>query len=68
MATKVHFELGRHFADIEANGTQVADDGGLLLLATPEKTENPSWEGLLHSPAEVQPQPAVAHMAQRTGP
>ena len=67
MAAKVYFELGRHFADIEADGTQVADDVGLFLMAAPEKTQDATREARLHSPAKVQPQPPVAHMAQRTG-
>jgi hypothetical protein len=67
MAAKVDTVLGRHLAHIDANGTQVADDVGLLLVATTKQAQDSTREARLHSPAERQPQPPITHMAKRTG-
>lgn len=49
---------------INANSPQVANDDVLFIMPTPEQTQHPAWERLLHRPAKRQPKPSLAVVAQ----
>jgi hypothetical protein len=53
---------------MDACRPQVADDGGLLVKATPEQAQDAPLKLFLHCPAKRQPEPPFAVVAQGACP
>jgi hypothetical protein len=61
MTAKVNPFLGACHA--HANGSQVTDNLGFLIVATPEQSQDAALELFLHCPTKGQPHPALAVVA-----
>ena len=63
VTAKCHPLLAR--SHVHSNVAQITDDDRLLILATPKQAQDASLKRLDHGPAERQPQPAIAGVAQQ---